>query len=121
MWLFVPSAAIVDARIPVPDRTRYRAVRDSRDWRNPYLYASATGFELTSISIPHPRFVAVKDLRRVLAELPITDWPYGRVAVLQSPSIVPSDKQWNRALNLNIARAGTILAALGVDEWGWPA
>jgi hypothetical protein len=110
----------LDARISAPDRTRYRAVRDSHDWRNPFLFASATGLELTSISIPQPRFVAMTDLRRVLADLPITDWPYGRVAVLQSPSIVPGDQQWIRALQLNIERARTILGALSVDEWGWP-
>lgn len=111
----------LDARIPVPDRARYQAVRDGREWRNPFLVAVASGFELTSASNPKPKLVTVKDLRRVLADLPITDWPYGRVVALSNSSILPVDKRWIRAMDLNFARARTILEALGVEESLWPA
>ena len=111
----------LDARIPVPDRARYQAVRDGREWRNPFLVAVAIGFELTSASNPKPKLVTVKDLRRVLADLPITDWPYGRVVALSNSSILPVDERWIRAMDLNFARARTILEALGVEESLWPA
>jgi hypothetical protein len=111
----------LDARIPVPDRARYEAVRDGREWRNPRLVAIASGFELTSASNPKPKLVTVKDLRRVLADLPITDWPYGRVVALSNSSIVEPDKRWIRAMDLNFVRARKILEALGAEESLWPA
>jgi hypothetical protein len=112
---------MLDARIPVPDRARYEAVRDGGEWRNPSLVAVASGFELTSASNPKPKLVTVKDLRRVLTDLPITDWPYGRVVKLSNSSILPADDRWVRAMDLNFAHARTILEALGVEESLWPA
>ena len=53
--------------------------------------------------------------------LPISDWPYGRVVVVQSPSIVPVDNQWIAALQRNIDGALEVCKALGADWWGWPA
>lgn len=115
------SGPRLTVRIPPPDRARYKAVRDPRDWRNPYLLASATGFELTSASSPKPRAVSLKDLRRELTDLPISDWPYGRVVVVQSPSIVPGDAAWIEAMRRNVDGALEILKSLGADDWGWPA
>lgn len=111
----------LSVRIPPADRTRYKAVRDSGDWRNPYLLASATGFELKSGSSPKPRAVSLKDLRRELTDLPISDWPYGRVVVVQSPSIVPGDTAWIEAMKRNVDGALEILKAIGAEAWGWPA
>jgi hypothetical protein len=111
----------LNARIPPADRARYKAVRDSRDWRNPYLLASATGFELKSASSPKPRAVSLKDLRRELTDLPMSDWPYGRVVVVQSPSIVPSDPAWIEAMKRNVDDAVEILKVLGADAWAWPS
>lgn len=115
------SGPQLNARIPPADRARYRAVRDPRDWRNPYLLASATGLELKSASSPKPRAVSLKDLRRELTDLPISDWPYGRVVVVQSPSIVPGDPAWSEAMKRNVDDALEILEALGADTWGWPS
>ena len=112
---------LLDARIPFADRARYESVRDGGEWRNPRLIAIASGFELTSASNPKPKLVSVRDLRRVLADLPLTDWPYGRVVALSNSSIVEADTRWIREMDLNFARARTILAALGVDESLWPA
>jgi hypothetical protein len=112
--------ARLNSRIPAADRARYIRVRDARDWRNPYLVASASGFEIKSISSPVPRLLPLKDLRRVLTGLPISDWPYGRVVVVQSPSIAPADSAWREAMTRNIEGAVDILKALGVDAWGWP-
>src|SRR5688572_12177625 len=108
-------------KIPPADRRRYMAVRSSEEWKNPYLMATATGFELKSASSPQPRVVLVKNLQQELADLPISDWPYGRVAVVQSPSIVPADAPCVKAMDRNIEEARKILKALGAEEWGWPA
>jgi hypothetical protein len=115
------SESQLDPRIPAANRLAYRAVRDSRDWRNPYLLGSDKGLELRSMSSPDSRVVPLTDLRRTLTELPVTDWPYGRVVAVQSPSIVPADSAWNEALKRNIDGAREILKALGAADWGWPA
>jgi hypothetical protein len=112
---------VLDKRIRAANRSRYRAVRDEREWRNPHLLASGLGFELHSLSVPKPKQVALSELRRVLAGLPISDWPYGRVVVVQSPSIVPVDDESRAALQRNIDGALDVCKALGADWWGWPA
>ena len=117
----VLPAPRLSPKIPAADRTRYMAVRTSEEWKNPYLMATATGLELKSASSPKPRLVLVKNLQQALLDLPISDWPYGRVVVLQSPSIVPADAAWVEALDRNIEDARKILEALGVETWGWPA
>jgi hypothetical protein len=116
----IRSEPRLDRRIPAPYRSEYAAIRQEH-WRNPYLLASATGFELRSLSAPEPRVVLFKDLRRVLTELSISDWPYGRVVVVQSPGIVEADDEWIAALNRNIDEARTLIKALGADVTGWPS
>jgi hypothetical protein len=110
----------LDPQIGEPDPVQYRSVRDAREWRNPYLDVSNSGFLLRSASTQRPIFVAPSDLRRVLAELPIGDWPYGRVVVVQSPSIVPADAESIAGMRRNVDVAMGVLAKLGVDAWGWP-
>lgn len=115
-----PAEPRLDAGIPAPDRAQYRAIRDARDWRNPYLDVSNEGYRLKSASVPEGRFVARDDLRRALTELPVGDWPHGRVAVVQSPSIVPADKPWLAEMNRNVDAAIEVLKALDADWWAWP-
>jgi hypothetical protein len=110
----------LDPQIREPDAVQYRSVRDAREWRNPYLDVSNSGFLLRSASTRRPIFVAPSDLRRMLAELPIGDWPYGRVVVVQLPSIVAADAEWIAAMRRNADVARRVLAKLGVDAWGWP-
>ena len=114
----IRSEPRLDSRIPAPDRSQYRAIREARAWRNPYLSISNRGFELRSLSAPEPRVVVLNDLRRVLTELPVSDWPYGRVVVVQMPSI---GGQSIAAMQRDIQEAREVLKALDADEWGWPA
>ena len=116
-----PRELKLDPGIPAAKPARYRAIRDPHDWRNPWLDVNDRGFELRSRSSPERKFVALEDLRRVLTELPLGDWPDGRVVVLQNPSIGAADPEWWRAVKENIDRARKILKALGADDWGWPA
>jgi hypothetical protein len=112
----IRSEPRLDTRIPAPVRLEYRAIREERDWRNPHLLVSKGGFRLRSLSAPEPRLVELKDLRRILTELPVSDWPYGRVVVVQWPSIGGSIE----ATQPNYDGALAILKALDADWWGWP-
>ena|SRR5688572_12010931 len=109
----------LDVRIPPANPAQYRAIRQSGDWRNPRLDVSNDGYRLKSISLPSGKFVAPGDLRRALTGLPVEDWPHGRVAVVQSPSIV-GDKAWIAAMQRNFDTAVALLKALDADWWGWP-
>jgi len=113
----IPVEPRLDSRITAPNRSEYRAIREERDWQNPHLSVSKSGFYLRSLSAPEPRLIALKDLRKVLTELPISDWPYGRVVVLKLPSI---GGLWIATMQADFDGARKILKALDADEWGWP-
>ena len=110
----------LDVRIPRANPKQYEAVLDGRNWRNPWIDAVQDGFWLRSRSTPQKKFVTLADLRRVLTELPVSDWPYGRVVVIQSPSIVGSLEQW-RVIDANVDAARKIATALDAESWGWPS
>jgi hypothetical protein len=115
-----PLEYTLNPRIPRSKPAQYRAVREPREWRNPRLDVTDRGFELRSRSLREPSFVPLEDLRRVLTELPLTDWPYGRVVVVQNPGIGPADPEWWQAVKQNADGARKVLRALGADDWGWP-
>jgi hypothetical protein len=68
----------------------------------PNLRIQANSIEVVTLSIPFGRRVSnAVDLRRLLVSLPRTDWPYGRQALCQFPSIgaadedpVPASSRW---------------------------
>lgn len=107
----------LDRDIPAAQPTQYRAVAFG-DWKNPWVDVEDEGFRLRSLSIPEPRFIALTDLRRALTQLPTGDWPYGRVVVIQEPSISGHGSPESIRANFQAARGA--LAALGADWWAWP-
>jgi hypothetical protein len=117
----IGAVPFLDVRIGAARAAEYQAIRDGRDWRNPYLEVTSEGFRLRSLSLPEPRSVLPAELRRLLTELPVSDWPVGRVVVVQSPSIVPSDESWIAAMERNVEAAKRIVTALDVAWWAWPA
>ena len=124
--LQIPSAAIaddapkLDPRISRADPKHYRAVLDARDWTNPWVDVTNNGFWLRTRSAPERRFVGHAELRAVLTELPVRDWPYGRVVVIQQPEIVADDPEWLSALHANFVAAREVAAVLDADWWAWP-
>jgi len=109
----------LDPRIPPADPKQYSTDPDERNWKNPRLDVTTAGFWLLSRSTPGKRFVTVIDLRRVLTALPVSDWPYGRVVVVQLPSL-GGDEQWLKAEQTNEIAARDILKALDARAFGWP-
>src|SRR6516164_3601672 len=74
----------LDARIPKADPTKYKSIRDAKDWANPYLIGRADGVEVTSSALAKGRqVVATKELSKTLAALPVSAWPYGRIVAVQ--------------------------------------
>jgi hypothetical protein len=82
-------------RSPVP--AKYEAVRDAKDWLNPYLQVCAGDVDITVRSIKRKSAVALRDSCDTLVKLPAEGWPYGRVVALQEcPLGVPGDTDARR-------------------------
>ena len=110
----------LDQRIGLANRNLFHSVRDAKDWANPYLVIRHDGIEVISKGLPSgSRTVAASDLKRLLIDLPVSAWPYGRVVVVQDISIragVGSDEQRvgdNRNMSLAILEA----LRLVVERW----
>ena len=114
------SSQNLNPRIESAVRARYDAVRDAKDWLNPFLQVCADGVDLTVHSIKRKSLVAIRDLRGTLVKLPVEAWPYGRVVALQECSIrVPEEDAEARRQRLTEVEA--VLKALGLHVTRWPA
>src|SRR5689334_287461 len=66
----------LDPRIGAAAPQRYKSVRDSKDWVNPYLVIRRDGIEVIAKQLAEGRqTVAIADLERTLIGLPVTAWP----------------------------------------------
>ena len=127
--LAAPAAATLDTaqssrqqlspRIRSPVPAKYEAVRDAKDWLNPYLQVCAGDVDITVRSIKRKSAVALRDLADTLVKLPAEGWPYGRVVALQECSLgVPGDTDARRQ---RLADVEGMLKALGLHVTRWPA
>jgi hypothetical protein len=110
---------LLDSRIGAPDRKKWQAVRDAKDWRNPYLVIRANGVELVSRSSPR-RFLQVNELRRNLTALPLDAWSYGRVVAVQEAGLRAADGRDDAPIAANLKDALAVLQALKIDVSRWP-
>jgi hypothetical protein len=87
------GAASLKNRIPPPDPSKYRSVRDARNWQNPFLIVHANGVEVrTDGSAQYGRMVPVTEIVGSLEKLPDLAWPYGLVVVVSESGVrAPGD------------------------------
>ena len=115
-------AGRLDARIGPAKPQRYKSIHDAKDWRNPILVIRADGIQVISKRLPSgERTVAPTDLRRTLIDLPVTAWPYGRVAAVQDIGLHPADLSDGPAITNNRNATLAILKTLEVTVEGWPS
>ena len=109
----------IDSRIPPPDPSKYKDVRDARDWQNPYLVIRAEGVEVISRSAAVERqSIPCDELAVFLESLPATAWPYGRVVAAQEIGIRRGDGRDDQPIAENKARVERILRLLGIQvDW----
>ncbi len=72
-----PAAALQS--IPQADVAQYSRVQDMKKWKNPYLIVRADGVVLYDAADSAEILLKTDDLLATLAQLPATNWPYGRV------------------------------------------
>jgi hypothetical protein len=65
-------------------------VRDSKEWKNPYLIVRKDGVALLDVSNNEQRLVKPEDLPEILAQLPLTAWPYGRAVAVGENGVLSS-------------------------------
>lgn len=82
------EASPLKNRIPPPDANKYRAVRDARDWQNPYLIVRANGIDARPISTAtEAPTMSPVDVVAYLERLPSMAWPYGLVVAVQENGV----------------------------------
>ena len=111
-----------DSRIPPPDLSKYKDVRDAKDWRNPYLVIRTEGVGVILKGTPvERRIISCDELFTFLESLPATAWPYGRVAAIQEIGIRRGNGKDNQPIAENKTKVGRILTSLDVKADWWPS
>lgn len=74
-----PSAESILQQIPAADPVKYDHVQNTKDWRNPYLIVRVDGVVLYDTADSAEILLKPEDVIGALAQLPRSNWPYGRV------------------------------------------
>jgi len=88
-----PSPEVRLGQIPSADPQKYTAVRNMKNWQNPYLIVKADGVGLLDAVNHEEHLLKADELPQALAKLPSSSWPYGRVvAVAVNGTQTPADE-----------------------------
>ncbi len=74
-----PTAEAVLQSIPAADPAQYDRIRDMKTWRNPYLIVRPEKVALLDAADNAEIILKPEELLPTLANLPSSNWPYGRV------------------------------------------
>jgi hypothetical protein len=112
----------LNARIGPANPQRYKPIHESNKWQNPYLVIRRDGIEVISNGIPPGRrTVASIDLRRILIDLPVSAWPYGKVVAVQDIGILVADLSDGQQVADNRHVTLAILKTLDITVEEWPS
>ena len=106
--------------IPAADPAQVERIHDMKSWRNPYLIVRKDGVALLDSADNAEITVKTDDLLAVLARLPASNWPYGRVVAAAEVS-VRSSEQDAVAIRRNKGIVGGVLASAHVAVRWVPA
>ena len=110
------AAARIQA-IPAADPQKYHDVRESKAWRNPYLIVKPDGVALLDVSNNEERYVDPNQLSQVLAQLPPSAWPYGRVVAVTESGVGSSDDDKAQVRKNRAIVAGTLESVHVAINW----
>ncbi len=101
---------------------RYKAIREAKDWENPYLVIRRDGVEIIAHGLATGRkTVAAADLEQTLIDLPLTAWPYGRVIAVVEIGLRAVDRSDEKPIADNLEAALATLKKLDVTVDRWPS
>lgn len=112
------QAKRLDPQIGPPAPALYKSIRDANNWKNPYLVILHDGVEVITRRAPsRRRTVTTEQLAQTLIDLPVSDWPYGRVIAVQEQPVRAGDDDKPIAENLHAALVVLRRLDLTVDRW----
>ncbi|MFZ0286514.1 MAG: hypothetical protein WAL32_14890 [Terriglobales bacterium] len=82
--------------LPPADAQKIAAVRDMKDWKNPYLIVRVDGVGLLDPADNEQKILTPDQLLAALGALPTSAWPYGR-AVAVAESVPASSSEADKA------------------------
>ncbi|MGO9125880.1 MAG: hypothetical protein ACLP6G_13460 [Terriglobales bacterium] len=95
--------------LPPADAQKVSAVRDMKNWKNPYLIVRVNGVGLLDPANNEQKILTTDQLLAALAELPTSAWPYGRVVAVAESAPAGSSEADKAQLRRNRALvAGTL-------------
>lgn len=109
---------LLDPRIGVAQPQQFRALCSEEEWRNPLIDVHGDAVRVRSLSKPNPVAIPLSKLRQTLVELPVSDWPYGRIIAVPSQEHLASHHPESTRL-LTDARHQIILR-LRAGWWTYP-
>jgi len=114
-----PDAATLLQKVPASDSGKYPHLRQVKNWSNPYLVIRPDGIGLvTSIAAHEERILKPDEVLDVLAQLPPSAWPYGRVVAILVDTRPTSSEQDKIAIRRNRGIvAGELQGAHVAIEW----
>lgn len=108
-----------------PNRALYRSIRGARAWQNPIIIVQDDGVDVQAkgvTGINGSKHVAVEELKALLASLPVSAWPYGRVVAQTDQGILPVPfDEYLRKMSQTRQRVAVVLKALRISVEFWPS
>jgi hypothetical protein len=87
-----PDPEAVLQAIPAADPAQFERFRDMKKWRNPYLIVRPDGVALLDTADSAEIILKPTELLPALANLPASNWPYGRVVAATENSVRASEQ-----------------------------
>lgn len=108
-----PDPQAILQAIPAAAPAEYGKIRDMRSWRNPYLIVRKDGVALYDIADSAEIILKPNELLPALAQLPRSDWPYGRVVA--AAETAKTSEQDGIAIRRNKGIIGGVLQGAHID------
>ena len=102
--------------LPAADSQKFLSVRNMRDWKNPYLIVRVDGIGLLDMVNNEQRILKPDEVVDVLAQLPSSAWPYGRVVAVAEDA-ASSDDERARVRKNRALLAGTLENLQVLIDW----
>lgn len=87
-----PDPQTILQAIPAAKSAEYDRIRDMKTWRNPYLIVRSDGVALYDVADNAEIRLKPDELLPALANLPASNWPYGRVVAAAETTTRSSDQ-----------------------------